>query len=128
MRLELDGAHAPAWRLWAGWLGLCRRVLGERALWASLAFGLVALVLSYQSTRAIYVDIGGQFDTPHTPGFYAPESSGLANFRWASGNSSLLFQGIGMPLSPAGVTVQLSSERGAGSPPLQVGVAINGHE
>lgn len=127
-RLELESPSAPAWRLWAGWLRLCRRALGERALWASLGLGLVALVLGYQSTRALYLDIGGQFDTPHTPGFYAPETSGLANFRWAGASSSLLFQGIGRPMAPMTVRVQLSSGRGAGSPPIEVGVAVNGHE
>src|SRR5438132_6633483 len=95
------------------------------ALWVALAIGLIALVIGYQSSRPIYLDIGGQFDGPHTPGFYAPEESGQASFRWAGSSSSLLFQGIGKPLSPVAVRLQLSSGRGAGSPPVQVGVAVN---
>ncbi|MFL5734837.1 MAG: hypothetical protein ACJ78Q_16900 [Chloroflexia bacterium] len=109
------------------WPGVVVRALRERALWVALGFGLVALVLGYQSPRSLYVDIGGQFDGPHTPGFYAPEQSGQASFRWASSGTSLLFQGLGRPLEPVVVALQLSSGRGAGSAPIEVLIAANGH-
>src|SRR5207248_1321521 len=57
----------------------------------------------------------------------ARKASGQPTFRWASPNSSLLFQGIGKPLSRVTVRLQLSSGRAAGSPPVQIGVAVNGH-
>src|SRR4051812_49663359 len=125
-RLELERPSAPVWRLWGAWLTLVARVLRERPLWLGLGIGLVVISLAYQSTRPLYLDIGGPFDGPHTPGFYAPEQSGQATFRWASSSSSLFFPGIGRPLSPMLVRVQLSSERGAGSAPIVVGVAVNG--
>ncbi len=100
------------------------------AIWAgtvAILLGLLAVVAAYQSRRPLFVDIGGAFDSPHTPGFYAPEQSGQATFRWSAANSTLLFPGIGKALSTFDVALQLSSGRGAGSSPIDVGVAVNGH-
>src|SRR5262249_38960930 len=99
--------------------------LRKSFLWLALGVGLLALVLAYQSPRALFVDIGGPFDTPHTPGFHAPEQSGQANFRWSAANSSLYFRGIGRPSGPFIVRLQLSSGRQPGSAPSQVGVTVN---
>jgi hypothetical protein len=92
-----------------------------------LVAGMFALVVAYQSPRALFVDIGGPFDGPHTPGFHEPEQSGQASFRWSAGISSLYFPGVGRPSAPMVVRLQLSSGRGPGSEPLQVAVAANGH-
>ncbi|MBF6612685.1 MAG: hypothetical protein IVW55_06100 [Chloroflexi bacterium] len=128
MRLELTNLDAAAWGLVPRWGALAVRILRERALWLVLIPGLVALSLAYQSPRSLFVDIGGTFDNPHTPGFYAPEKSGDATFRWSAANSSFVFKGIGKPLSPFTVNLQLSSGRPKGSAPINVGVTINGHE
>ncbi|MEO8287277.1 MAG: hypothetical protein ABI670_12705 [Chloroflexota bacterium] len=129
MRLELTQSDAPVRRLWSAWGFLLRRVLMERALWLSLLFGLVVLVLAYQSPRSIFVDIGGPLDGPHISGFHAPENNaaGDANFRWSMGRGTLIFQGIGKPLSAFPATLQLSSGRTASAEPLAVSVAVNGH-
>jgi hypothetical protein len=129
MKLQLPQPDVPVRRLWLGWWGLFRRILAEQPLWLALLVGLVVLVLAYQSPRSIFVDIGGQFDVPHTSGFYEPEKSagGDANFRWTTGHSTLTFQGIGRPFAAFPVTLQLSSGRGPASTLLPVTVDVNGH-
>ncbi len=108
-------------------MSVCLRALGERPLGLALGIGFVALAVAYQSHRPLTVNIGQGFDDPYTPGFYAPEQSGQASFRWSGAHSTLVFPGIGKPLSPFPVLLQLSSGRGHDSAPLKVGVAVNGH-
>lgn len=103
------------------------RALAERTLWVALGVGLAALALAYQSPRSLFVDIGGPFDEAITPGFYAPEQSGQATYRWSAAKSALLFRGVGRPSAPIAVRLQLSSGRGTGSKPVQVTATVNGH-
>lgn len=127
MKLGLPQPNTPAWRILPAWLRLLARILGERALGLSLLAGLLLLIVAYQSPRSILVDIGGPFDDLHAVGFHESEQNGNANFRWSTSRGSFVFQGLGRPLSPFPVTLQLSSGRGAGSEPLPVQVAVNGH-
>ncbi len=110
--------------LWSRWGGFVLRVVRERALWAALAVGLAMIVLAYQSPRALLVDIGSQFDTQHMVGFHDPERNQEANYRWSRANSAIVFQGMGKPLSPMAVQLQLTG----GPNPGEVGVRVNGHE
>jgi hypothetical protein len=126
LKLGLPQPNTAAWRIWPEWLRLLVRILSERALGLSLLAGLLMLVVAYQSPRPISVDIGGPLDNLHAVGFHEPERSGDANFRWSTANSSIVFQGIGKPLSAFPVTLQLSSGRGAGSETLPVEVQVNG--
>lgn len=111
------------------WLRLTLRALGERALWLVLLVGFVSLALAYQSPRAIFVDVGGPLDGPHTVGFNEPEKNptGDANFRWSTSSSSLVFPGVGKPLTAFPVTLQLSSGRDAKAALLPVSLSVNGH-
>jgi hypothetical protein len=108
------------------WLVAAARALRERPFWLAMLFGVVAMSMAYQSNRALYLDIGGPFDGPETPGFHAPEQSGDATFRWAGAAATLYFRGLGRPSSDFPIQLQLSSGRGAQSAPLEVGVAVNG--
>jgi hypothetical protein len=126
MRLSLPPGDGSTLRLIRRWLALAGRVLSERALWLALVGGLVLVALAYQSPRSVLVDIGGNLDNLHTVGFHAPETSGEANFRWSTGQSELVFQGIGKPLAPLHVTLQLSSGRGEDAAPIAVQATVNG--
>ncbi len=103
------------------------RFTPEPALWLTILAGLLALTLAYQSQRPLFVDIGGPIDAPHVSGFLAPEHNAQATFRWSTAQSELYFRGVGKPLSPFVVRLQLSSGRAPGSAPLEVGVSVNGH-
>ena len=124
MRLALGASEERSRRLWARWGGLVLRVAGERALWVALAVGLVLIALAYQSPRALLVDIGSQFDTQQMVGFHEPERNEEASYRWSRGNSSIVFQGVGKPLSPMLVQLQLTG----GPDPADVAVRVNGQE
>src|SRR5262245_60371096 len=84
-------------------------------VWLATLIGLLALTLAYQSQRPLLVDIGGSFDTPNVIGFFAPEHNDQATYRWSAAHSALYFRGVGKPLSPFVVRLQLSSGRGPGS-------------
>src|SRR5690349_1346944 len=127
MRLQLRDERSQLPALWAGWGRLLLRMVRERSLWFALTVGLVLMLAAWQSPRALFVDIGGPYDTPHTPGFHQPEQSGQATFRWSSGTSSLLFQGLGRPSRPFNVRLQMASGRAPNSPPIQVALAVNGN-
>ncbi|HYP41745.1 MAG TPA: hypothetical protein VEX13_15415 [Chloroflexia bacterium] len=124
MRLELRERDAPVQHLWSGWLALVSRVGRERALWLALGLGVLALLAGYQ--RSLFVDIGKDTDTLYASGFHEPEESGGAGFRWSMANSSIVLPGVGKPLSPFAVKLQLSSGPRPG--PVQVRVAVNGHD
>ena len=126
MRLSLPPGEGSTLRLIARWFALAVRALRERAFWLALIGGLVFLVLAYQSPRSVLADIGGPLDNLHTVGFHAPEQSGGANFRWSTGQSTIVMQGIGKPLAPFPVTLQLSSGRGENAPPITVQAQVNG--
>ncbi|MEO5954026.1 MAG: hypothetical protein ABIQ44_16315, partial [Chloroflexia bacterium] len=128
MKFGLAQPNTPAWRIWPAWLRLLVRVIGERSLGLGLIAGVLLLLIAYQSPRAILVDIGGPLDNLHAVGFHDSETSGDANFRWSTAKGSLVFQGIGKPLSAFPVTLQLSSGRGQGSDLLPVQISVNGHE
>ena len=123
MRLELVERDAPVWHLWAGWLALAWRVVRERALWMALGLGMLALLAGYQ--RSVFVDVGKDTDTLYVSGFHEPEESGGAGFRWSRADSSIVLPGVGKPLSPFAVRLQLSSGPRPG--PVQVRVSVNGH-
>ena len=93
----------------------------------SASSGRLGSAAHHAGPRSLFVDVGGSFDGPHTPGFYEPEQSGSASFRWSAGSSALLFPGVGRPLGPTTVRLQLSSGRGANSALLDVAVSANGH-
>lgn len=123
----MSDERSPLLALWAEWGRLLLKIVRERSLWILLGVGLVLLLGAWQSPRALFVDIGGPYDTPHTPGFHQPEQSGQATFRWAGANSSLYFPGLGRPSKPFEVRVQTASGRAPNLAPLQVSVAANGH-
>ena len=126
MRLSLPPGEGSTLRLLGRWAALGVTALRERGLWLALLGGLALLVLAYQSPRTVLVDIGGKLDNLHTVGFHAPEQSGEANFRWSTARSAVVFQGIGKPLAPFPVTLQLSSGRGEGAGPVTVQASVNG--
>jgi hypothetical protein len=128
-RLRLRDGDAPLWGLVAGFARLAVQSLRERALWLSLVVGLLLVALAYQSPRSLFVDIGGALEGVHTPGFYAPEKAGNATYRWSSGQSAIVFRGLGMPAdySTLKVELQLSSGRDVGALPVRVEVYANGH-
>jgi hypothetical protein len=124
MRLELRERDAPVWHLWRGWLALAGRVVRERALWVALGLGVLALLAGYQ--RSVFVDVGRDTDTLYASGFHEPEESGGAGFRWSMADSSIVLPGVGKPLSPFAVKLQLSSGPRPG--PVEVRVAVNGRD
>lgn len=121
--MELRERDAPVEHLWSGWLALVLRVVRERALWVALGLGVLALVAGYQ--RSVFVDIGNDTDTLYASGFHEPEESGGAGFRWSMADSSIVLPGVGKPLSPFLIRLQLSSGPRPG--PVEVRVAVNGH-
>lgn len=124
MRLALGGADERPRRLWAKWAGLSLRVLQERPLWLALGLGLLMIVLAYQSPRSLLVDAGSQFDTQQMVGFHEPERNEQANYRWSRAESSIVFQGIGKPLSTLAVQLQLT----AGTQLTELAVRANGRD
>lgn len=122
MRLQLNDAQERPLR--AGWTRLAARVVRERPLWLALLIGALAISLAYQSPRPLFVDIGSSLDAPYMVGFHEPEQNSEANYRWSTGNSAIVFPGVGKPLSPFAVHLQLSS----GPNPTTVGVKVNGHD
>lgn len=123
MRLEIREASAPVWRLLPLWVKLVGRVIRERPLWLALIVGLLAIALAYQ--RPIFADVGPELDQLYTAGFHDPERSDRANFRWTTNSSALVFSGVGKPLSPMPVSLQLSG--GPRPDPVEVAVLVNGH-
>jgi hypothetical protein len=124
MKLAFDTGEERPRRLWSRWGIFILTVVRERALMLALAAGLVMIALAYQSPRALLVDIGSQFDTQHMVGFHEPERNEEATYRWSTANSAIVFQGIGKPLSPLSVQLQLTG----GPNPSEVAVRVNGHE
>ncbi len=122
-------APGAAGRLLPAWWRLALHTVRERALWTALGLGLLALLLAYQSPRPLLVDIGGNLDGPHTVGFHEPESvsGGTANYRWSASHSALIFQGIGKPLAPLLVQLQLSGGHKPQGDEVGVTVTANGH-
>lgn len=110
--------------LWPGWARLAVRVVRERSMWLALLLGALAVSLAYQSPRPLVVDIGSSLDEPYMTGFHEPEQNAAANYRWSTANGAIVFPGIGKPLSPFVVQLQLSG----GPIPPTVGVKVNGHD
>jgi hypothetical protein len=123
MRLQMHNPDAPLSHLWGRWLGLVAGALRERALGLALLLGLLALALAYQ--RPVTVDIGSTADDVFTSGLHETEESGGARFRWSTGASSLRLRGVGKPLTPFDVDLQMS----AGPRPegVTVDLAVNGN-
>src|SRR4051812_4491643 len=122
MRAEVHELNAPVRTRGIAWRALGGRIVRERPFWIALAVGLLALGAAWQSPRALLLDIGSGYDNGEVAGFYAPEAHGEANSRWSAGQSSLVLPGLGRPLAPLVVQLQLSSGRAPGSPPLPVAV------
>ena len=104
-------------------------MLRERALWLALLLGVGALALAYQSPRSLLADVGGTLEGVRTPGFYGPERAADVNkttLRWSQGESAIELRGLGKPSAPVKLTLQLSSGRPPGSPPIEVALSVNG--
>ncbi len=73
-------------------------------------------------------DIGGTLEGVRTPGFYGPERGAVdkATSRWSRGESAIELRGLGKPSAPIKLTLQLSSGRPPGSPPIEVALWVNG--
>jgi hypothetical protein len=123
MRLQLHNPDAPVSRLCLGWLRLIARAVREKALWIALLVGALAITLAYQ--RSVTIDIGSTADDIFTAGFHETETSGQARFRWSTGESALRLRGVGKPLAPFNVSLQMSAGPRPG--PVQVDVRANGH-
>ena len=119
----------PVLKLWGVWVRLLMRILQESPLVVALGIGTLAIAFAYQSPRSMLADIGGTLEGARTIGFYGPEHGGVggATSRWSQGESAIELRGLGLTSAPIKLTLQLSSGRAPGEPPIKVGLSVNGH-